>query len=200
MYTFRLINRHLHQINNRFKFSEIVQEVISMMQRLTIFTIVCFFFGLANSKQCKRAEGWVCCPGFVLNKTSNQCIPCMDGYYGIDCRSCPSPYFGKDCTSICNCIDGEQCHHIFGCTKTQGSGPEERSTVSSFRLHQNTAAMHTNELHRCSNKRKHLNFPRHFLSVTTACFTAISGVFLVLYTGLHFLKIEIQQKTRPDIV
>ena len=56
------------------------------------------------------------------------------------------------------------------------------------------------ELHRCSNKRKHLNFSRHFLSVTTACFTAISGVFLVLYTGLHFLKIEIQQKTRPDIV
>ena len=53
------------------------------------------------------------------------------------------------------------------------------------------------ELHRCSNKRKHLNFPRHFLSVSTAWFTVISVVFLVLYTGLHFLKIEIQPKNAP---
>ncbi|XP_078324892.1 uncharacterized protein LOC111104243 [Crassostrea virginica] len=193
-----------------------------MLQRLTI---LCFFFGIANSGRCNR-EGWVCCPGFMLNETTNQCTPCIDGYFGIDCRRpCPFPYFGNSCSSICNCTDGEQCHHILGCTKPQGSGPEERTTVSSFSLQQNMLTTHINGstkikgiltktstqqprntltgtkgLPNCSKKGKHLGFSRDFLSVTTACFTSISGVFLVLYAGLHFFRFKIQPKIPPATV
>nr|XP_022293793.1 multiple epidermal growth factor-like domains protein 11 isoform X2 [Crassostrea virginica] len=179
-----------------------------MLQRLTM---LCFFFGIANSRRCNREESGVCCPGFMLNETTNQCT---HGYFGIKCRSCPFPYFGNGCTSICNCMDGEQCDHILGCTKTQGSGPEERTSVSSFSLPQSITTTHLNGstkikgiltktsrlqprntltgtkgLRNCSEKGKHLGFSRDFLSVTTACFTSISGVFLVLYAGLHFYKL-----------
>ncbi|XP_078324880.1 uncharacterized protein LOC144622683 [Crassostrea virginica] len=59
-----------------------------MLQRLTI---LCFFFRIANSARCNREGGWVCCPGFVLNETTNECTPCPEGYYGTNCRPCSIP-------------------------------------------------------------------------------------------------------------
>lgn len=38
----------------------------------------------------------------------------------------------------------------------------------------------------CSVKKKHRIFPTAVVSVMIACFTTISGLFLILYLGLHY--------------
>lgn len=38
----------------------------------------------------------------------------------------------------------------------------------------------------CTNKKKHRTFPTVAVSVVLACFTAISGLFLIFYLGLHY--------------
>lgn len=37
----------------------------------------------------------------------------------------------------------------------------------------------------CSNKKKHLTFTTITVSVLFACYTAITGLFLIFYFGLH---------------
>ncbi|XP_062614799.1 multiple epidermal growth factor-like domains protein 10 [Saccostrea cucullata] len=57
----------------------------------------------------------VCCFGYMWNETVNECIQCLDGFYGEKCSSpCPYPTFGRKCEGDCNCTN-ESCHHITGC-------------------------------------------------------------------------------------
>ena len=41
-------------------------------------------------------------------------------------------------------------------------------------------------LNNCTDERNYLNYPCHFLYVTTTCFAFISGLFLILYMELYF--------------
>ena len=38
----------------------------------------------------------------------------------------------------------------------------------------------------CTNKKKHRTFPTVAVSVVLSCFTALSGLFLIFYVGLHY--------------
>ncbi|XP_062615552.1 platelet endothelial aggregation receptor 1-like [Saccostrea cucullata] len=62
-----------------------------------------------------------CCEHFMLNTTTNECIPCPVGYTGHNCSSpCPSPSYGFQCEKICFC-PAYLCHFITGCPVSNGN-------------------------------------------------------------------------------
>ncbi|XP_078324906.1 uncharacterized protein LOC111104961 isoform X2 [Crassostrea virginica] len=90
--------------------------------------VLCQFFVFLNSKLCQGPDGLVCCADFVWNKIENRCVPCNDGYFGINCGyTCPDLYFGKRCILRCNCSIGH-CHHVHGCMTSRG--PETHDDIS----------------------------------------------------------------------
>nr|XP_022295513.1 protein draper-like isoform X1 [Crassostrea virginica] len=90
--------------------------------------VLCQFFVFLNSKLCQGPDGLVCCADFVWNKIENGCVPCNDGYFGINCvYTCPDLYFGKRCILRCNCSIGH-CHHVHGCMTSRG--PETQDDIS----------------------------------------------------------------------
>nr|XP_022295398.1 platelet endothelial aggregation receptor 1-like [Crassostrea virginica] len=138
---------------------------------------------------------------------NNTCTPCKVGYFGIGCHQCPPSHFGKNCASECNCTKKEACHHVHGCRNLQDRMKDSTLlvTVSLKSIHstimkglwkevKSTSLVVTNRRtvmdenggKNCTNKKKHLTFPTVAVSVVLACFTAISGLFLIFYLGLHY--------------
>uniref|UniRef100_A0A8W8M824 Uncharacterized protein n=1 Tax=Magallana gigas TaxID=29159 RepID=A0A8W8M824_MAGGI len=49
------------------------------------------------------------------NDTQKKCLPCVSGYYGINCSSeCSFPLYGMNCMSNCNCSEND-CNRVYGC-------------------------------------------------------------------------------------
>ncbi|XP_078314556.1 uncharacterized protein LOC111103576 [Crassostrea virginica] len=136
-------------------------------------------------QDCRGNDGTVvCCGGYHWNSTLQSCQPCRIGFNGPNCSdACVYPGYGKDCQMECNCTKS-LCSHIDGCNTSN----EELLTNISYRsippATSSTDASRSTQQQNCT-KRKVVNKNAFGVYTSVICLTAISGVFLLLYIGLH---------------
>lgn len=64
---------------------------------------------------CDEAGKDICCSGYKLNKTTQQCEKCPLGYTGMGCvYKCLYPFYGDGCFMNCDC-SAEMCDFMSGC-------------------------------------------------------------------------------------
>ncbi|XP_078314291.1 uncharacterized protein LOC144619630 [Crassostrea virginica] len=119
--------------------------------------------------------------------THNKCIPCMDGYFGVNCsQPCPEYFYGKHCTSRCNCSI-EWCNYVYGCRVIQDSTTELHVQQS---LSTRQALTKSTYSGKCHERRKQKGFPAFAVFVICACLISTSASFLIVYIVLHFYMIN----------
>ncbi|XP_078314525.1 uncharacterized protein LOC144619691 [Crassostrea virginica] len=175
-----------------------------------IFLCICIV-AFHNCQQCRGPGGkMVCCDGEVWNISLQSCQNCSIGFYGPNCTNiCPFPAYGKDCQLECRCSKS-LCSHVDGCITSNKELSElstkEFSSQSGSIAPKTSSVAESSTAHVGHFSRKNVDIgqysatKRHVLSNKTSgvytsviCLIAISGLFLLLYLGLHCYIKRLQQ-------
>ncbi|XP_022294340.2 uncharacterized protein LOC111104607 [Crassostrea virginica] len=158
------------------------------MDVTSFFLLIAFHFESHTSQECPQSDGsFACCYGHVWSLKQGKCIPCMDGYIGVNCtQPCPDFFYGKHCTSRCNC-NIEWCNNVYGCRVLQDSTTELRVLQSLSTRQAQTKSTYSVK---CHEKRKQKGFPAFAVSVICACLISLFASFMIVYIVLHCYMIS----------
>ncbi|XP_052682260.1 scavenger receptor class F member 2-like [Crassostrea angulata] len=103
------------------------------MMTLFITLLILLQLSVKISMQiCEGIYGTKCCNGYKWDFSHSKCIPCDNGFIGINCDiKCRYPWYGKNCQSVCDC-DVPNCDYVNGCTKP----------TTNYKVH---STLHTND-------------------------------------------------------
>ncbi|XP_022294827.2 uncharacterized protein LOC111104942 [Crassostrea virginica] len=169
-----------------------------LAMKIVFFLVFLCTFKRIFCQDCYGVTGKECCSGYYWNSTLRSCQPCRVGFNGRNClETCVYPGYGRDCQMTCHCYQ-QFCSHINGCnTSNEELSTKEIISGSTLPGTSSTAASSTTRQYKCT-ERELLYKNSSGVNTSIISLTAISGLFLLLYTGLHCYMTKVHMNYLPS--